>query len=87
MGAAPRHIWFLVARWAVILGVAGIGIGLAAALALTRSLRPQLWGVEPTDPATYLIVAGVLLLVVLLAALLPARRAIAVDPVAALRSD
>ncbi|MEZ4588815.1 MAG: ABC transporter permease [Gemmatimonadales bacterium] len=69
-----------------VLGVGG-GIGLVAALALTRLMSSLLFGVEPFDPLTYGSVIGVLGAVALLASLLPAARATGVDPAVALRSD
>jgi ABC-type antimicrobial peptide transport system permease subunit len=71
------------------LAVAGLGIaiGLVAALALGRYLSSVLFGIEPTDPLTYVFVTGVLLTVAFLASWLPARRAASVDPITALRSD
>ena len=63
----------------------GGGLGLLGAIALTRLLASQLYGVEPTDPLTLAGVAGLLLLVALGASFLPARRAAAVDPIRALR--
>jgi putative ABC transport system permease protein len=60
-------------------------IGLAAALAATRLLRAQLYGVEPSDPLTLLSIVALLLLAVLAASWVPARRAAGVPPVDALR--
>ena len=74
----------VVQRGAAMAGV-GIAIGLAAAWGLAGLLRQMLFGVEPQDPLTLGVVAGVLLAVTLLASWLPARRAARVDPVVALR--
>jgi putative ABC transport system permease protein len=57
------------------------------ALALTRVLRSQLYGVSPTDPPTFAAVAALLLAAATLASYLPARRAARVDPVIALRTE
>jgi len=69
------------------LAAAGIGLGTAGALILTRVLTKFLFGVKPGDPATYAAVAVVLALIALLAAWIPARRATRVDPVRALRFE
>lgn len=62
-------------------------VGLVAAFALTETISSFLYGVSPTDPATALAVAGVLLGVAGLAALAPAMRAASVDPMTALRAE
>ncbi len=65
----------------------GIGVGLVAAYALTRTIASFLYGVSPTDPATAVAVAGVLLIVAAAAAFVPAMRAASVNPMAALRAE
>jgi ABC-type antimicrobial peptide transport system permease subunit len=65
----------------------GLGIGLAGALGLSSLLASQLFGVSPRDPAVYAGVAGILLVVGLLASFVPAWRATRVSPVIAMRGD
>lgn len=67
--------------------IAGLVVGLAAALALSRLMAGLLFGVTPTDPLTYGGVAGLIALAATLACLLPARRALRVDAMSALRTD
>ena len=67
--------------------VTGLILGIAASVASTRLLRSQLFGVEPADPLAYAAGALVLGLVTLIACLIPARRAAAVDPIVALRQE
>jgi ABC-type antimicrobial peptide transport system permease subunit len=67
--------------------VAGLVIGLAAALPGARLLGTQLYGVTPGDPLTYGAIMTLLLFVGIAATLLPARRAARVDPIVALRAD
>lgn len=87
LGARPTDV--LQAVMGEGLALAGVGalVGVAAAALLTRLLDTQLFGVAPLDPATFLAVPALLLLVAALAAYLPARRAAAVSPVAALSAD
>ena len=69
------------------LAVAGLGLGIAVSLVATRALRGVLFGVTPTDPATYVAVAAGMLAVAILACYLPARRAAGVDPLSAIRAE
>jgi hypothetical protein len=69
------------------LAAIGLALGLAGAFALTRFLSTQLFGVAPTDPATFAAVAALLAAVALAATLAPARRATLVDPIVTLRSE
>jgi len=71
----------------VRLCLVGLGAGVLAALALTRLLASQLFGVSPTDPATYVALAAIILAVAVAASLVPALRATRVDPMVALRAD
>jgi len=87
IGATPRRILGLVLGEGLRLTGAGLAIGLLLALALTRYLSALLFGVTPTDPAVYLGVGTLLLAVAAAASYAPARRAMGVDPVVALRDD
>jgi putative ABC transport system permease protein len=85
LGASPARILRLVVGDGLRLSAAGIALGLAAALLLTRAMTTMLVGVRPTDPATYVAMGVVFLLIAALSAWLPARRAAALDPTTALR--
>jgi ABC-type antimicrobial peptide transport system permease subunit len=87
MGARAQDIARLVLREALTLAILALAIGLAASLALSRVLETLLFEVTPTDPGTLALVCGVILAVSALAAVLPARRATRVDPMAALRYE
>ena len=87
LGAQPRHVMFLVVRHGLGIALGGIAIGLAAAAGFGALLRSMLYGVTPTNPATHLAVALALTLVALLAAWVPARRAVRLDPARALTQD
>ena len=85
MGAAPSGILTLIVRHGLRLTVLGMFLGFVAAVALTRLMRTMLIGVTATDPSTYAVMTIVFLSITAVAAWLPARRAAALDPVAALR--
>jgi putative ABC transport system permease protein len=87
LGAGPREIVALVGRRALACVAGGLVAGLASALALTRLIASQLWGVTPTDPVTFAGVSMLLVAIALAACVLPARRALSVDPTLALRND
>jgi predicted permease len=87
LGAERRDVLKLVVKQGMRLSLAGVIIGLAAALAVSRLLSGLLFGIHPTDPITYLSVAFVLTATTLLACYLPARRATKVDPMVALRYE
>jgi putative ABC transport system permease protein len=87
LGASGRSVLRLVIRQGMSPAVIGLAIGIAGALALTRSLANQLYEVKPTDPMTFAGVGCILLLVALAACWLPARRAAKVDPMEALRYE
>jgi putative ABC transport system permease protein len=85
LGAERGRVVALVMRDAAVLALVGLTVGLVAALALTRVLRSMLFEVTTTDPLTYVAMASVLAVAVLVASWIPARRAARVDPVIALR--
>jgi putative ABC transport system permease protein len=87
LGAERHRVVSMVLREGALLAVIGLGIGLGGALVIGRLIRSLLVGVSPFDAPTFVAVAIVLVLVALLAALVPARRASGVSPVDALRSD
>ena len=87
LGGQRRDIFKLVVGRGLMLALAGMIVGVAGALALTRLLTGLLFGVKPTDPMTFAGVLSLLVLVSLLACYLPARRATKVDPLVALRND
>jgi predicted permease len=87
LGADRADVLQLVLRDGMKLAVAGVGIRVACAFALTRLMAKMLYGVTATDPVTFVAVATLLLLVAMAACYLPARRAMRVDPVIALRYD
>jgi len=84
-GAERPHILRMVVRRGVALAVAGVFVGLLVSLALTRAVSSLLTGVTATDPATFLSVSILLTAVTLMASLIPAHRAVRVDPMEALR--
>lgn len=87
LGAQKRDIFRLVVWHGMILSIIGVVIGVGASLALTRFLTSLLYGVSNTDPATFTGVVLLLIGVALLACSIPARRAMRVDPMIALRHE
>ncbi len=87
LGAQARDVLKIVIREGMTLALIGVVIGLLVALALTRWMETLLFGVRPTDPLTFAVIAAVLALVALIACWIPARRATKVDPLLALRHD
>jgi putative ABC transport system permease protein len=87
LGAQPGDVRGMVVSQAMKMGLVGLMVGLAGAFAASRLLGNLLFGVGPSDPATFATVCGLLLGVVLVAAYVPARRATRVDPMVALRAE
>ena len=87
LGAHYRDVTRMVLREGFVLGVAGILLGLAGACVLAGSLRALVFQVAAVDPASFVISAGLLLLIALVASYVPARRASRVDPLTALRAE
>jgi predicted permease len=87
LGAQRRDVLRLVVGEGATYSLIGISIGLAGAFALTRLMSSELYGVSPTDPLAFGAMAILLFAVTLLACYLPARRAIRVDPLIALRAE
>jgi ABC-type antimicrobial peptide transport system permease subunit len=65
----------------------GLLFGVAAAFTITRVIQAFLWGITPTDPVTFLIVIAVLAVLALVACFVPAKRALSIDPIVALRIE
>ena len=86
LGAQPGDVRRMVVGSGLRLAAIGVGIGLVGALVLTRLMQGVLYGVTPSDPLTFGVVAVGLLVVAALASWLPARRATRVDPLEALRA-
>jgi ABC-type antimicrobial peptide transport system permease subunit len=87
LGAERRSILTLVMREVVLLVVAGASIGTPLAIAATRLVASALFGVSPTDPATFALATLIMVAVAASAGYLPARRAARVDPMVALRYE
>ena len=87
LGAQAGDVLRMVLGEGLRLSVAGVLVGVVAALALARLLAGFLYGVSPRDPLTYLVVAAGLIAAAAAATFLPARRATRVDPAVALRAE
>jgi macrolide transport system ATP-binding/permease protein len=87
LGARPSEILQLIVRQGLMLTLTGVLIGTAAALVVTRVLSVMLYGISAQDPATFVGVSLLLIFIALVACYVPARRAIKVDPMVALRYE
>jgi ABC-type antimicrobial peptide transport system permease subunit len=87
LGAKPSDILTDVVGRGLALTFAGVVIGLAGAIALTRLLEGLLFGVSPRDPLTFAVVSAILLLVASAACFIPAHSAMRLDPITALRHE
>jgi len=87
LGAQPRDVFRIIVGEGLRLALFGVGVGLVAALVLTRLLQSFLFGVSAYDPLTFIAVSLLLTLVAVAASYLPARRATHVDPMIALRYE
>jgi putative ABC transport system permease protein len=87
LGAQARDVVAMLVRESMRPVAIGIGVGLLGAVALSRVLAAMLFQVSPTDAVTYVIACGVLAAAALLASIIPARRALGVDPITAVRGQ
>jgi putative ABC transport system permease protein len=87
LGATTCDVMRMVLAEAFALAAAGVVLGVAGAVATTRLMATLLFGVTPTDPATFVSIAGILMAIALAGSYVPARRATRVDPMATLRSE
>lgn len=87
LGAGNSQVVGLVFKQGITIALIGIVVGVAGALALSRLTQSLLFGVDPADPATFALVAGVIVVVATAACLIPMRRATRVDPLTAIRAD
>jgi predicted permease len=87
VGAATRDVVWLVMREVLVLLAIGVGVALPSAFLLTRFVRNELYGIQPSDPLSIALATGSIAAVVILAGLIPARRATRVDPMKALRYE
>jgi len=87
IGAQPRDVLMLVIGQGMTLALIGVAFGLIGAFGLTRLMTTMLFGVEPSDPATFVVIAAILTGVALVACYIPGKRATKVDPVLSLRYE
>jgi ABC-type antimicrobial peptide transport system permease subunit len=87
LGAESATVLRMVLVQGMKLALLGVTLGLAASLALTQIMKSMLYGVTPSDPLTFLSVTAMLVVIALAACYIPARRAMRVDPMVALRDE
>jgi putative ABC transport system permease protein len=87
LGARAGNVLRLVLAGAITAATAGVLVGLAATVWLTRLIKSQLYGVQPTDPGVLIVMTLAMVLVAAVAALVPAWRATRVNPMVTLRSE
>jgi putative ABC transport system permease protein len=87
VGAGRRDLLALVIGGGMKLALAGVVLGVAGALALSRFIATMLFSVKPFDPASYAATATLLLAIAACACYMPARRAMKVDPIVAMRQE
>jgi len=87
LGATPGSLVLMMLRQGLLLTIAASALGLAAAVTLTRFMASMLFNVAPRDPLTFALVAGILGAVAIAATLIPARRAMTINPIVALRDS
>jgi predicted permease len=87
LGVQARGVLAMVLKETSVLSLMGVALGIGAALGVTRLVKSMLFGVKPDDPMSFLGAAGLLVIIALAAALIPARRAAGVDPMQALRHE
>jgi putative ABC transport system permease protein len=87
LGASGGRISRMIIGEGLAMSMIGVVVGLVASAGLTRVLGSLLFGVQPSDPATFIAVAAALVIVAITASYLPARRAARADPLVAMRGD
>ncbi len=87
LGARPLAVMLLVLREGLVQAAVGLAIGLSAAVLIMRAFQARLFEISPADPVTLAVVAAILLATAGAACFIPARRAMRVDPIEALRSS